>query len=72
MSSTEHDTAVPIIEQITTDKHFLQSQLKSVKPEKATGPDGVRPKDFKLAGDSIVEGLDLVIQESKETQKNAK
>ena len=68
MSSTEHDTAVPIIEQIKIDKHFLQSQLKSVKPEKATGPDGVRPKDFKLAGDCIVEGLDLVMQKSKETQ----
>ena len=69
MSSTEQVTAVPIIKQIRIDKHFLLSQLKSVKPEKATGPDGVRPKDFKLAGDSTVEGLDLVVQKSKETQK---
>ena len=69
MSSTEHDTAVPIINQIRIDKHFLQSQSKSVKPEKATGPDAVRPKDFELAGDSIVEELDQVIQKSKETQK---
>ena len=44
MSSTEHVTAVPIIEQIRIDKHFLLSQLKSVKHEEATGPDGVRPK----------------------------
>ena len=65
----QHVTAVPIIEQIRTDKHFLQSQLKSVKPEKATILDGIRPKDVKLAEDSIVDGLDLVIQKSKETQK---
>ena len=62
--------AVSIIEQIRTDKHFLQRPLKSVNLEKqGTGPDGVRPKDFKLAEDSIVERLDLVIQKSNETQK---
>ena len=71
ISFTEHVTAVPVIEQIRANKHFLQSQLKSLKPKKTTSPDGVRPKDFKLAEDSIVEGLDLVIQKSKETQ-NAK
>ena len=64
MSTTKHVTAVPIIEQIGTDKHFLQSQLKSVKPEKASGP-----IDFKLAGDFIVEGLDLVTQKNKETKR---
>ena len=59
MSTTGHVTAVPIIEQIGIDKHFLQSQLKSVKSEKESGPDGIRPIDFKLAGDFIVEGLDI-------------
>ena len=59
----------PIIQDIKTDREFLQKQLKSIKPEKASGPDNIRPKDFKLAEESIIEGLDIVIQKTKQTRK---
>ena len=62
-------TTAPIIQDIKTDREFLQKQLKSIKPEKASGPDNIRPKDFKLAEESIIEGLDIVIQKSKQTRK---
>ena len=62
-------TTAPIIQDIKTDREFLQKQLKSIKPEKASGPDNIRPKDFKLAEESIIERLDIVIQKSKQTRK---
>ena len=32
-------TTAPVIQDIKTDREFLQKQLKSIKPEKASGPD---------------------------------
>ena len=62
-------TTAPIIQDIKTDREFLQKQLKSIKPEKASGPDNIRPKDFKLAEESLIKGLDIVIQKNKQTRK---
>ena len=53
-----HVTLVrPTLQNISVDTTFLGKQLTTIKPDKATGPDKVRPKDLNIAGESKKKGL---------------
>ena len=60
-----HITSVtPILQNISVDTTFLRTQLTTIKPDKATGPDKVRPKDLNIAGESMKEGINIILQRS--------
>ena len=60
-----HITSVtPTFQNISVDTTFLKKQLTTIKPDKATGPDKVRPKDLNVAGESRKEGINSVLQRS--------
>ena len=53
-----HITLVtPTLQSISVDTTFLGKQLTTIKPDNATGPDKVRPKDLNIAGESKKEGI---------------
>ena len=44
-----HITSVtPTLQNISVDTTFLGKQLTTIQPDKATGPDKVRPKDLRV------------------------
>lgn len=48
-----HITSVtPTLQNISVDTTFLGKQLTTIKPDKATGPDKVRPKDLNIKQES--------------------
>ena len=60
-----HITSVtPTLQNISADTTFLGKQLITIQPDKATGPDKVRPKDLNIAGESTKEGINIVLQRS--------
>lgn len=65
-----HITSVtPTLQNISVDTTFLRKQLTTIKPDKATGPDKVRPKDLTVAGESTKEGINIVLQRSSTERK---
>ena len=60
-----HITLVtPTLQSISVYTTFLGKQLTTIKPDNATGPDKVRPKDLNIAGESTNEGINIVLQRS--------
>ena len=60
---------IPELSEIILDEDFLRKQIKEIKPEKAMGPDCIRPKDFHIAGESIVEGLKIIFNKIRESKQ---
>ena len=57
------------LQNISVDTTFLGKQLAAIQPDKATGPDKVRPKDLNIAGESTKEGINIVRTTKKYHQK---
>ena len=70
-SASESSNAVqeiPQLSEIILDADFLRKQIKEIKPEKAMGPDCIRPTDFHIPGESIV-GLRTVFNKIRESKQ---
>ena len=56
-----HSTSVTqTLQNIGVDTTFLEKQITTIKPTKATGNDQVRPKDLNLARESTKEEINIV------------
>ena len=51
------------------DKKLLLKQLTTINPDKAAGPDDIKPKDFCIAGEALADSLYNVLSKSKETRQ---
>ena len=68
-----HITSVTLtLQNISVDTTFLEKQLTTIQPDKAAGPDKVRPKDLNIAGESTKEGINIVLQRSITERKYEK
>jgi phosphoribosylaminoimidazolecarboxamide formyltransferase/IMP cyclohydrolase len=59
----------PSIDQLKIDDKLLVNQIKTINPDKASGPDDIKPKDFNIAGEALMDGLRIVFNKSRETRK---
>ena len=59
----------PCIEELKIDDKLLVNQLKTINPNKASCPDDIKPKDFNMAGEALMDGLCIVLNKCKETRK---
>ena len=51
----------PVCSEINLDVKFLNHQVATLKPFKAMGVDKISPREFKMGGDSVVPGLQIVL-----------
>ena len=59
----------PSIDELKIDDKLLVNQIKTINSDKASGPDDIKPKDFNIAGEALIDGLRIVFNKSRETRK---
>jgi hypothetical protein len=59
----------PSIDELKIDDKLLVNQIKTINPDKASGPDDIKPNDFNIAGEALIDGLRIVFNKSRETRK---
>ena len=59
----------PCIQELIIDEKLLLKQLTTINPDKAAGPDDIKPKDFCIAGEALADSLYNVLSKSKETRQ---
>ena len=59
----------PSIQELIIDEKLLLKQLTTINPDKAAGPDDIKPKDFCIAGEALADSLYNVLCKSKETRQ---
>ncbi len=62
----------PCIEELKIDDKLLVNQLKTINPSKASGPDDIKPKDFNMAGEALMDGLRIFFNRCKKREKYPK
>ena len=62
-------SVAPSIQELIIDEKLLLNQLKTINPDKVRGPDDIKPNDFSIAGEALVDGLRIVLSKSKETRQ---
>ena len=55
----------PSIQELIIDEKLLLKQLTTINPDKAAGPDDIKPKDFCIAGEALADSLYNVLSKSK-------
>ena len=54
----------PTLSSVSLNKSDLLRRIKSIKPNKASGPDSIAPRDLHLIGEASAEGLYTVLRHS--------